>query len=193
MARFDDYSHRYQKKIEAFRTNKDVSEHTRELILRFLRDCELGKTISRGKKKIGARRCYKILQVLIFVNKWIGKDYDKITQEDMETYILKLEKDYIRKPDKTIYSDETKAGFKAIIRKFYKWYLGGNKVFPEIVEWIDISVQDKEVPALTKKEVDKAIETCPLTHKIMWAILFDGGFRIGESCNTFLLRFSFFL
>jgi len=61
--------HRRKEKFETalkrFRRNKKILAENRRLILRFIKDCELGKTIkNKAKKKIAASRLLRYLQIL---------------------------------------------------------------------------------------------------------------------------------
>ena len=44
---------------------------------------------------------------------------------------------------------------KKAIKKFWKWKDGNNKAYPDLVEWIDTYVSVKEVPAISREEVEK--------------------------------------
>lgn len=176
---------RFSVAVENLKTNKKISNRNRDFILKFLRDAELGKTIrKRQKKKIGPARLHKYIGVLKTLDSWLGKDYDKASEEDMERIILALEKDdYMSKKGKP-FSDETKVDFKKMIKKFYKWLFGNDDQYPEIVAWFDTSLREKEIPALTKEEVEKLVEHSPnLLIKTAIMVLFDSGARIEEFLN----------
>lgn len=171
--------------VERLKADSTISDRNRDLILRFLRDAELGKTIKKGqKKKIGLFRQYKYISMLKIFASWLGKDFDEADQEDMERIILALESDKYKTKKGTPYSDESKVDFKKIVRKFYKWLLGNNEHFPDIVVWFDTSLKEKETPALTKQEVERLIEHSPnLLNRVAIMVLFDGGARIDEFLN----------
>lgn len=185
--RVDIYSIRKQlnTSMEGFKLDKTISNRNKEFILKFMKDAELGKTIkNKQKKKIGFSRQYKYLYTLKIFASWLGKDFDKATQEDMERVISALENDKYRSKSGKPYSDETKADFKKMTKKFYKWLLGNNEHFPDIVSWFDTSVREKEIPALTKQEVEKMVEQSPnLLNKTAIMVLFDSGARIEEFLN----------
>ena len=60
--------------------------------MKFIEDAKKGKTVKdKAKKKIGAARCLKYIQILKRLSEWFGKPFDEITQNDMERVIESLE------------------------------------------------------------------------------------------------------
>ena len=175
----------YVTALRSFENSESVLPENKKLVLKFLHDCELGKTIKKSqKKKIGQGRCLKMLNMLKTMSLWLGKPFDKVSQDEMEAMIIGLERDKL-KGRKKKYSENTKADFKKILKKFYKWLWGNNETYPEIVSWIDTSAKDIEIPALRKDEIDKMIELCPnLRDKAIIMTLFDSGARIEEMLNV---------
>jgi len=83
----------------------------------------------------------------------------------------------------------TKADIKKTIKKFWKWKDGKNKVYPELVEWIDTYEGVKEVPALTRAEIERMIEcTANPRDRALIMILFDSGARVEELLNVRLKK-----
>ncbi len=165
-------------------------------MLRFLRDGALGKTvIGRAKKKISAVRLAGYINQLYHFILFSKKDLDKIEMVDMEAFIETLETNRI--PSRTIrcqgnkrvtvsstLSPRYRVDIKVTIRKFYKWLWGNNKVYPELVEWIDTFEEKKEIPALTEVEVERMLDRCKTSlQRVIIQVLFDGGFRLGELLN----------
>lgn len=180
----------FENKLKKVKQDKKLSEKNKELILRYLRDSSLGKTVRKGQKKeISAGRNLQAAGILnLMAKEWFKKDLDKVSQTDMERFILKLNKGQITTKYKKPYSSETKANIKKFIRKFYKWLLGDNRHYPELVEWIDTSFQEKEVKAIKglDKGVKKIVELIPdIRRKALVWCCFDSGFREGEilSCR----------
>jgi site-specific recombinase XerD len=185
--------HKLKGTERAFARNKELSQHNKELIEKYIRDARLGKTlIGRAKKKIGPARLSSYLNNLTTLALYSKKDLDKITQDDMERFIEALEADHIRSRRRNIrgnrlktsgqpLSEPYKVAIKINIRKFYKWLWGNNKTYPPIVEWIDTHCEEPEVHALTEREVellrDKA---ATIRHRALIQVLFDSGFRLGE-------------
>ena len=61
-----------------------ISQRNKELILNFLRDCELGRTVkNRAKKELGESRLTKLANTLLNLAKWLEKDFDKAVKDDI--------------------------------------------------------------------------------------------------------------
>ncbi|MFH1589400.1 MAG: site-specific integrase [archaeon] len=171
---------RYEKRLEKVRENLLMNAKNRKLILDFLADCAIGKTIKNSaKKEIGPSRLNKLLTYLLKFDKWIGKGFDVVNDDDMKLFIMKLKNNAICRENGLPYSNETKTDIKKIIRKFYKWNNGGH-TYPDLVSWIDTFVEEKEVEALTREQIERLADMCNLDHKTVILMLFDGGFRISE-------------
>jgi len=172
----------YKTQIKKFK--RDVNNGNRELLLEYLRDCELGKTIkNRAKKKIGVGRRAKILGSLSRISDWIKKPFTNLTQEELESFILDLERDKYKKKDGQNFSEATKVDFKKILRKFIVWMNRNNKTKLDI-SFIDTYEEEKEIPALTRQEVEKLISrTNNDRTRFILKVLFDGGLRIEEFLN----------
>ena len=172
----------------------------RELILRFIRDCRLGKTLrQRQKKVIGDARCTKYMQILRKLSSWLNKPFDQVTQQDMEAFIEKLENDeymaeimgkngQILKHKKLAHS--TKVGYKITLKKFYKWLFGNSQHYPELVDWIETYDIVKEVTALRREEIEKIVTASKLRDKAIIMFLFDSGARVEELLNIRLCDIS---
>jgi integrase len=145
----------------------------------------MGKTIKSGqKRKLGINRRLKYISVLKSFAGWIEKDFDKVSLEDMERVISALENDQIKARTGKVYSEETKVDFKRLLKKFYKWLLGNNETYPGCVSWFDTSIKEKEIPSLTREEVEKLAEHCgKFSNKVIIMVLFDSGARIEEFLN----------
>lgn len=163
-----------------------IRPENRQLILRFVRDCALGKTILKGaKKKIGPARCEKYLRLLATVNRWLGKTFDSVTQDDMDSLIEKLDGNQMLSWRGTSLSAASRTDYKVCIKKFWKWKDGDNRTYPRLVEWIDTSETMKDVPALKKAEVESMIHYCSSPRdRALMMVLFDSGARIEELLNV---------
>ncbi len=187
----------FERSVARYKADPAVSARNKEIVLSFVRDAALGKTvIGKAKKKIGPARLLGYISQLYPLILFVNKDLDHVKQDDMEAFIEALEGDQIRsrKPqlngarvcrDGSRLSVRYKIDIKITIKKFYKWLWGNNRTYPEIVEWIDTYAAPKEIPALTQDEVERIIDRCstPLQRAII-QVLFDGGMRIGELLNV---------
>ncbi len=177
---------KYRRTLKRFEISDHPIERNKELILSFLRDCFLGKTsIGRTRRKIGSARCLKYLGILQHLSDKLGKSFDAVTEKDIERYVEALETDEIATVRGHPYSDESKADIKKTMRKFWKWKDGKGKVYPEMVEWLDTSVCHKEVPAISRNEIERMIQHCAtLRDKAILIVLFDSGARAEEILNV---------
>jgi integrase len=182
--------HQFRRAQLKLESDPEIDQQNKLLIQSFLKDCMLGKTVrGRSKRKIGAARCLKYLWILKELSGAFGKCFELVSQADLEEFVQDLEGDRIRGKGGRPYSEATKGDIKKAIKKFWKWKDGGNKVYPEMVEWIDTYVSVKEVPALTKAEIDKMIESSSvLRDKALVMVLFDSGARAEELLNVRLKR-----
>ncbi len=173
---------RFDKTVERMAADGTMVEKNRELMNRFVWDCKLGKTVKgRAKKKIGKLRILKYIYVLRVVSRWLNKPFDEVTQEDVERLVFNIEENVYRKRNGNgNLSDETKLDYKKTLKKFYTW-LGK----PELVEFMDMSVKRKEVPAITREELERLVNSTPSTClKATLMALFDGGARADEFLNV---------
>lgn len=179
---------RYDAKIKLLESGDGLSKGNQELILRYLRESAIGKTLRKGQKRnIGAGRNLQVAGYLMLMARdWFKKDLTKVTMRDMETFIADLDQGKIKSARGGAYSSETKSNIKKFIRKFYKWLLTDNKFYPDLVEWIDTSKQEAHIEAIPglKEGVWKIIELIPEVRRkaLIW-VAFDSGFREGELIN----------
>ncbi len=177
---------RYNAAFLKFTHKNTVIAENKKLILEFLRDCALGKTvIGRSKKRIGPARCHKYLSILGQVSNWLGKSFLAVMQHDMENLIERLEGDRLISAKGKPFAEATKADIKKTIKKFWKWKDGKNKTYPELVEWIESYDPVKDVQALRKEEVEKMVEHCANPRdKALLMVLLDSGARAEELLNV---------
>ena len=184
----------YLRSLNSIENDKIIVKRNRELILKFVRDCRLGKTLrKRQKKRIGVARCQKYIDILRKVSFWLDKPFDQVKQEDMERIIEALEDDKYTyaikgKNGRIIrthkYAHSTKLDYKKTIKKFYKWLLGNNEYYPELVDWIETYERIMEIPALRREEVEKLADACKVRDKTIIMFLFDSGARVEEALNV---------
>ena len=182
--------HDFSRKIIAHErrllTDSRITEHNKKLVLQFIRDCELGKTVQRSqKKKLGKARLVKYLDSLRQLAIWIQVDFDQMDQSRMEDLVLGIENDRFTKKDGQPFSESVKRDFKVCLRKFYKWLLGNNETYPAIVQWIDTRDVVPEIPCLVREEIERMSEyaASPMERAVIW-VLFDSGARVEEFLNV---------
>jgi len=179
-----------RRALDRIQNDKNICSENKKMIIDFINDCMIGKTVlKKSKKKIGPATCLKYLNALPKLCRAFGKSFNHVTQSDMETFISDLEYDRLISNKGIPYSEETKVGIKKAIKKFWKWKDGNNKKYPELVEWIDTYIEVKDVPALTRAEIEKIIENAiGQRNKALLMILFDSGARIEELLNVRLKK-----
>ncbi|MBN4056936.1 site-specific integrase [bacterium AH-315-J21] len=175
-----------EKTLLSLESDEQVRPENRALIKEFIRDCRLGKTVlHRRKRVIGPATCLKYIFALKSADRYLKKSFVTVEQQDMEAFIEKLSCNEIVSRTGSVYSDWTKVGIKKAIKKFWKWKDGNNKVYPEIVEWIDTYVKDTEIPALKREETQEILDCCANARdKALIMVLFDSGARIEELLNV---------
>lgn len=178
-------ANKYEHAIKQLKEDGTISETNKELFLAFLRDAIVGKTIiNRQKKNICKRTCLKYLYNLKTVAFFLKKDFTKVTKKEMEDFIFALEDDSILKKNRVSYADETKKDFKVALKKFYKWLYGNNKIYPEIVGWLDTFCPAKDISALTAQQIEKVVQIAKRKiDKALVTVLFDLGARAEEFLN----------
>ncbi len=176
---------RYAHAKEQLKKDKQFSQRNKEFLLSFLRDAELGKTVlKKQKKRINSRTCLKYSHLLKICAYFLNKDFDTVTQEDMEQFIYALENGTIKKKNSKEYSAETKRDIKVALKKFYKWLLGNNETYPSIVKWFDTATEQKYSYALTEQQIQEIIIASQTQlEKAVISVLFDLGVRIEEFLN----------
>jgi len=182
---------KYNSALEKLKADStSISSDNKELILNFLRDGALGKTILRGKKKtLDSSTLNKYLMDLKDLSYWfkqLGIDsFNNIDMKAMEDFIIALDTDKFKKQNNDKFQPATKVRIKKSIKKFWKWKDGKCKVYPELVEWIDTSLELKDPKSISKEEADKMIlHATSIRDKCIIGILFDGGLRIEELLNS---------
>jgi integrase/recombinase XerD len=169
----------YDRAVSTLMKDQNMDEENRGLIVKFAWDCKLGKTLKgKAKKKIGKSRILKYIYILRIISRWLNKPFDEVTQQEMEKLVFNIEENIYRKRNGN-FSEETKLDYKKTLKKFYKW-LGKT----ELVDFIDMSVKPKDVPAITREEVEKMVNSTPdIGLKATLMVLFDGGARAEEFLN----------
>jgi integrase len=121
------------------------------------------------------------MDTLLIIAKWLGKDFEKATKEDMENFVMMLQSKG--------YSEWTKHDYKVVVKKFWKW-LRGNDEYPSEVKWIKTTIKKsnkEELPneVYTLEEIEKLIEVANSPrNKLFVSLLYESGCRISELLNV---------
>jgi integrase len=178
--------YKYELAMKLLKQDKNISEHNKQIFIKYLNEAEIGKTVlHREKKKIQRQTILKYIYGLKIFSHHIKSNYEEVTQEEMDSFIRSLELDKIRKISSEPYSERSKVDIKLIIKKFYKWLLGDNQEYPKLVRYIDTFQKSTEVPAITKEEVEKMLDhASTVRNRALIHFLFDSGARIEEALNV---------
>src|SRR3989344_2558499 len=166
----------YRKKLE---NSKLISKKNKEIIFKFDRDCQI-------KEETALPTRLKYFDVLMWLSTYSKKDFDKFKKEDFEEMVELIQNREV--------SIATKQKFRAILKKFGRWMVfgdrpanGGYKEYPETVAWINTHIKKKDIPLikasdiLTEEEITKLIDEAEHPRdKAFVSILYETGSRIGE-------------
>ncbi|MDO8554348.1 MAG: tyrosine-type recombinase/integrase [Candidatus Micrarchaeota archaeon] len=169
-----------QGMMEKMETNKyGLREENRKLIMDFYLHLR-----SQGYKN--SRIC-KYLTMLRLIDKRVTKPFDKMTKEDVKTFVIGVES--------TKYSNWTKHDYKVVIRSLFKWMKGNNESYPEEVDWIKVRIQERhKLPEelLTEDEMKRmfAVSSDPRDRALVQC-LYETGCRISELLTVQLKNIQF--
>jgi len=176
-----EYDKRYESTLRQLKSAK-ISERNKELILKF--DETMG-LLERLKK---SRRLRVIGYLKVFAEKYLKKDFDKATKEDL--------KGAIKLVDEADYTAWTKQGYRGVVKKFYRWLEYGDEfndtdkkhIYPKEVSWISTNVKSSDQPKISASDILTEIEITKFIaasvdnkrDEAIIATLYESGCRIGE-------------
>jgi len=156
------YTRKYELALKLLRQSS-ISERNKQLIENFCNDC-----FAQG---ITAGRVQKYAYTLRKIAEWLGKDFDKATEEDLKRVVAII--------NTSPFKDWTKYDYKRSIKKFFKW-LGKE----HLISWIKCNdVKNKKLPEeiLTEEDIKKMIDAAQKARdKALIAVLYESGCRVGE-------------
>jgi len=127
-----------------------------------------------GIKKIRLIKNVTVLRMISLTN---NKPFREASKEDCEKMIAKIE-------NNKNYSDWTKADYKTVLKRFYKWLLGKDEYSPDCIKWLKIkSPNGSQLPEdlITEEELMRVVNTAPNPRdKCLIFMLYESGGRIGE-------------
>jgi len=190
---------RYERRLRSLREDKNINPENKKVMLSFLKACELGK-ISR--KPCGPARLMKYIYLLTRVNQMFeNKAFKKLTSKDIEKVITNLRKgEYKRQlvhlvkigknkkklvkieTDKPL-DIETVSDFEMTIKRLVAYIFEKGDKYQKLAGWIKPKHTIKEIPALSREEVEKLAESFNLKYKTVVMVLFDAGARVSELLN----------
>ena len=137
---------------------------------------------------LGELRVKKYRQLLKWLSANLENTFEKATREEIEKLVIKINQN-------KEWSEWTKYDYKVSIKKFYKWFNGGEECSP-VAKWIPtkISKCNQKIPEdlLTEEEVKKLVEFAPtIRDKAFVITLYESGCRNGEMLSLKVKNLSF--
>ena len=173
-----DYKQRLEKVLARVMADPSIPEKNKEAICRFQENCFI-EGISTG-------RITRYLYDLRHISKWLGKEFENVTKEDIRSLIGRIEKETFKKRGEEVpYQESTKRDFRITIKKFYRW-LRETEDYPEEVKWIKSMGRKCErikLPEemLSEEDIKNLINAAENPRdRAFIAILYESGCRIGE-------------
>jgi len=156
------------KRIE----KKNITEENKKLILKFKEECfALGLSV---------KRVLFYMNYLPNIAEWLGKDFTRITKDDLKKIISEIER--------RDYSEWTKQDYRVVIKRFFKWFKGNDEFYPPEVAWIKTTAKETRTcmpeDLLTPEDVKNIVEHAYESRdKAFIMLLYESGARIGELLN----------
>jgi integrase len=189
--KIDPYNHkgkwvRWKIKLKKSGSIPDISRENSDIILRYLKDMELGINTSLGSRK-GARsfvRLNNIKQRLIFLSKKFKNifgldDLTELTEEQICSFFVDMRNGIIRRQDGGKY--RATRDFVKTFKAFWHWWQRvarkEGKEIGDITLYLDSSGEKPEWVYLNEEQVRIFCDNCNLKYKVIVMFLFDTGIR----------------
>ena len=189
MMKIDPYKHkeRYLRWKESVKCGiSEIGRENSEIILRYLRDMEIGVNISSASVKgsRGYTRLNTLKDKLIFFSKKFTTSFNlgcvtDIKEEELFQFFSDMEKGFIKKQDGTEY--KSVADFVRIFKAFWHWYQKINrkkgKDILDITTDLNAKQEKPDWVYLTEQEVKKLCNNAKYEYRVLIMFLFDSGIR----------------
>ncbi len=192
----------FEASLKKLAQESGISPENRELLVQFLDDCALGKTIrmkyklareiagmARLKKgqSVGVRSRQRYLYHLKVPAKFFGlKSMRQLKAADVESFVRALETNQLSRRDGDPYAAKSKSNIKKTLILFLRWLFGEEtEKYYEMTYWIDTRYKKKSKPCLDESQIRTLLAKClTIKEKVLIVSLFDGGMRIEEFLNV---------
>ena len=128
------------------------------------------------KENISEVRRLNYVQRLRVVARWIPEEFLKPDKDAIDIVLEKL--------SDSGYSDWTRETYINMIKKFYKWHLGGNKLHPDFLDGVKKPKHHETVKSeelVTQEEVNSLINSSKNPrYRALFSLLYISGARIDE-------------
>jgi len=189
--KIDPYDHRgkwtrWKDKVGELGGIPDISRQNSDIILRYLKDMELGINTSIKSKK-GARsfiRLTTVKQRLIFLARKFEEtlkinDMTELTEQDVCSFFVDMRNGVIRRQDGRKY--RATRDFVKIFKSFWHWWQitarKAGKEVNDITVYLDSSGEKPEWVYLDEEQIRTFWDNCNLKYKTLVMFLFDTGIR----------------
>lgn len=158
----------------------NMSDFQKEKIKRFVEEAQLGKN---SKKKVGDRRLIANLQSFFRIHNYFKKDFDKLTEKELETFYKDLEHDRIKQQNGSPYKSSSKDELIRNLKRYLKWIWDEEK-YKKLASWMREAEAIPEIPAISYEQAKQLSSRMKfLRDKCITLFLFDSGLRIEECLN----------
>jgi len=141
----------------------------------------LGKPLANKRRvPIADRTAYKYGIWLRKLDAWLGKSFLELSDADVDGFRERLKGDVFRQNCGKPYDESTKRDVEVKFLKTLLYFVGK----PELALFVSYYKEDVEIPAISKKEVEAVVAQAKLRDKVIFQVLFDGGFRASEFLNV---------
>ncbi|MBT6995419.1 tyrosine-type recombinase/integrase [Candidatus Woesearchaeota archaeon] len=165
------YKRRFERTVERIKKAEDISKENKECMFNF-KNYLLSENI-------GTAKIERYLFDLMKYARMLNKSFANASKNDIRRIVGEINQKDL--------AEETKRGFKILLRKFYRFLEGIEEKgkYPERVCWISTNIQEnhKKLPEelLTEEEIKTIIEKCNnLRDRALISVLSESGCRISE-------------
>ncbi|HLC48007.1 MAG TPA: tyrosine-type recombinase/integrase, partial [Candidatus Norongarragalinales archaeon] len=170
---YGDFDRRLERVVD--RIEKTVPAEDKKVLFDFLKQAEADG--------ISTPRQERLLDIMRSIREEIGKHFSEITKDDLLLLVGRWEKR--QKAGKlTAWSVYT---FRAVVKKFFKWYKGNNEDYPPEVKWMKNGMKDVNKKIMNQNElisetdILKITDSAPSTRdRAFLGVLYDSGGRPKE-------------
>lgn len=171
----------FESTLDSLEKTESISKEDKKRIKQFIEDSTIGKN---ARSKVGKSRLIAYIEDLKILSRHFKKPFLKLTEKDLTNFYLDLERDKIRRIDGKRYKGSSKNEFIKSLKKFGRWLYKDDKAkYDEVFGWLKNFREDKEIPALSKEEVDNLVKTSGTRDAALLMFLFDAGARAEELLN----------
>ncbi len=178
-----DPHHHKEKYLRWNRRFVNISKENEELLLKFMRDMEIGRNVTGKKGKRGYGRLNTLKSRMHIITKFFEKEYNKnlidLTDEDVILLFEKMRDGTILKSDGGRY--KSIADYVKIFKSFWHWYMRvmrmqGKPLFDIMID-LDSSREKPEFNTVSIGDIQKLLDNARYDYKLMMMIIFDTGVR----------------